>query len=49
MKDASVSAGYSFMKGTDTMKALKRASDKGRLQWAWLSLNVSPNLFTKKW
>jgi len=49
MPDASLSAGYSFMKGSKTMEALRRASDGGRLQWTWLTLNVSPRLFTKKW
>jgi len=49
MRDASLSAGYSFMKGTSTMRYLKNASDNGRLQWLWLSLSVSPRLFTTKW
>jgi len=49
MPDVSLSAGYSYMIGSETMEALKRANDEGRLSWAWLSLNVSPRLFTKKW
>ncbi len=44
-----LSAGYSLMVGTDTMKELKRASDAGRLQWVWLSLNVTPRIFSVKW
>ena len=47
-KDISLSAGYSFMTGTETMERLKRASGDGRLRWAWLSLNVNPCLFTAK-
>ena len=49
MGDAKLSAGYSLMVGSNTMKALKRASDNGRLQWIWLSLNITPHLFTTKW
>ena len=44
-----LSAGYSLMVGTDTMKELKRTSDSGRLQWVWLSLNVTPRIFSVKW
>ena len=46
---AKLSAGYSFMVGTDTMKELKRASESGRLHWAWLSLNITPRIFSTKW
>lgn len=44
-----LSAGYTLMVGTDTMKELKRTSDSGRLQWVWLSLNVTPRFFSAKW
>ena len=49
MPDASISAGYSYMRGGDTMEALKCSSKDKRLQWAWLSLSVSPRIFTAKW
>mgnify|MGYP002522359812 CR=1 FL=1 len=49
MKDVRVSAGYSFMRGTDTMVYLKRAKDDHQLQWAWLMLSVSPKVFTTMW
>lgn len=49
MKDVNLSAGYSYMIGTETMERLKRASDQGSLRWAWLSLGISPKLFTNKW
>ena len=49
MKDASIALGYSYMAGTETMERLKRATSEGSLQWAWLSLNVSPRIFSIKW
>ena len=45
----SLSAGYSFMQGTDTMAVLKRTSKNNRLQWGWLMLNVTPTFFKGKW
>ncbi len=49
MKDASLSAGYSFMRGTDTMVALKRTNNNRQLQWAWIMLSVSPKLLSTIW
>lgn len=49
VKDVSISAGYSYMTGTETMERLKRASGDGSLRWAWLSLNISPRIFSAKW
>ncbi len=49
MPDASISAGYSFMKGSDTMEALKCSSEDKRLQWAWITVAVSPRIFKTKW
>jgi hypothetical protein len=48
-RDISLSAGFSYMTGTETMERLKRASGDGSLRWAWLSLNITPRLFTTKW
>lgn len=48
-KDIRLSAGYSFMTGTETMEKLKRASDNGSLRWAWFSLNISPRIFAINW
>lgn len=45
----SVSAGYSFMHGTETMERLKRSTDKRQLHWGWLMLNVNPQIFKLKW
>lgn len=49
IKDIKLSAGFSFMTGTETMERLKRASDDGSMRWAWLSLNISPRIFTTRW
>lgn len=48
-RDISLSAGFSYMTGTETMERLKRASGDGSLRWAWLSLNITPRLFLTKW
>ena len=48
MKNASLSAGYTFMKGTETMEALKRTGDNHRLHWGWLMLTVRPTFFSTK-
>lgn len=48
-KDAKLSAGFSFMTGTDTMERLKRASDDNNLRWTWLTLTVSPRIFQTRW
>jgi hypothetical protein len=45
----SLSAGYSFMQGTETMEILKRSANKNRLQWAWVMLQVTPTFFSHKW
>ena len=48
-KDVHISAGFSYMTGTETMERLKRASGDGSLRWGWLSLNFTPRLFSAKW
>lgn len=49
MKDVKLSAGYSFMAGTDTMDAVK-GGDHGRWQdWGWVSLNINPKIFFTRW
>ena len=40
---------YEGMIGTETMERLKRATDEGSLGWGWLSLNITPKIFTTKW
>lgn len=48
-KLVSVSAGYTFMQGSETMEQLNRASEKRQLHWAWLMLSVKPTLFNTIW
>lgn len=49
MKEAKLSAGFSFMTGTETMQKLKLADNRNNLRWAWFSLVVSPSFFTSWW
>ena len=48
-KFVKVGAGYSFMRGTETMELLQRVSDKRRLHWGWVMLSVNPTIFTTSW
>lgn len=41
--------GMSYMVGTKNMQLLKRASEDGRLFWAWISLQAAPRLLNYKW
>ena len=45
----SLSTGYSFMQGTETMAVLKRSSNNNRLRWGWLMLRITPKFFSTKW
>ena len=49
LKDATIALGFSYMKGTDTMEALKRSTGRQQLHWGWLMLNFSPRVFSTKW
>ena len=48
-KYVKVGAGYSYMRGTETMEYLQRVSDKRRLHWGWVMLSVTPTIFTTNW
>ena len=48
-KAVSVSAGYTFMKGSETMELLNKVSEKRQLHWAWLMMTVTPKLYTSTW
>lgn len=48
-KAVSVAAGYTFMKGSETMELLNRVSEKRQLHWAWLMLSIKPTLFHTIW
>lgn len=47
-KEAKLSLGYSYMRGTETMVVLKRTSENRQLNWAWIMLNVSPKFLSGK-
>ena len=44
-----LSAGYSFMRGTETMYTLQHVSENHQLHWGWVMLNINPTLFTTTW
>ena len=47
--DVSLTAGFSFMIGTETMDRLKQGDDDKHVSWGWFSLNISPTLFKTRW
>lgn len=49
IKEVNISAGFSYMTGTETMKRLKRASNDGSLRWGWISLDITPRIFSVRW
>lgn len=49
MKDVKLSAGYSFMRGTKTMDAVKGGNHNSWQDWGWLSLNINPKVLFVKW
>lgn len=49
IKDVTLTAGYSYMKGTDTLQALRHTTGHNRLHWGWIMLNVTPRFLQVKW
>lgn len=49
IKDVTLSMGLSYMVGTKNMQLLKRASEDGRLFWAWISLTAAPRILNYGW
>ena len=49
MKDVSLSAGYSVMKGTKTMDNIKGGNHKRWQDWGWVSININPQILKVKW
>lgn len=49
IKEVTVSLGYSYMRGSKTMEALKRVDSERQLHWAWLNLIVRPRFLQIKW
>ena len=51
-KAVSVSAGYTYMHGTETMVILQQiqeVTEQRNLHWGWLMLSVKPTLFNTIW
>lgn len=48
-KDISLTAGFSYMHGTNTMDMLKQGTASKNVRWGWFSLFISPRLFSTKW
>lgn len=48
MPDVKLMAGYSVMLGTKTMDAVKGGDHKRWQDWGWVSINITPNLFSTK-
>ena len=49
MKDVKLSAGYSFMRGTETMDVVKGGNHKSWQDWGWVSVNINPRVLFVKW
>ncbi len=49
MKDVTLMAGYSTMIGTETMDLVKGGNHKSWQDWAWVTLNINPRIFSAKW
>lgn len=47
MKDVTLSAGYSVMRGTSTMDVVKGGDHRSWQDWGWISLNITPQLFSR--
>lgn len=45
--DVLLSAGYTFMHGTETMSLLKRSSEQNHLRWGWLMVIITPEFFRR--
>lgn len=48
MPDVKLMAGYSVMLGTKSMDVVKGGNHKRWQDWGWISINITPNLFTTK-
>ena len=47
-KSMALQAGYTFMKGGETMMQLRRIEEDNSLNWVWLQLVVSPSILSRK-
>ena len=51
-KAVSISAGYTYMRGTETMVILQQiqeVTEQRQLHWSWVMLSVKPTLFYTTW
>jgi hypothetical protein len=48
-RDVRLAVGASFMSGSETMERLKRTSANNNLRWGWITLVVTPRIFSTKW
>ena len=48
VKDVTVQGGYSMMFATETMEVFKGGNHKSWQDWAWLSVNINPRIFSTK-
>ncbi len=48
LPDVKLLAGYSFMLGTQTMDVVKGGDHNSWQDWGWISLNITPKLFSAK-
>ena len=48
MKDVTLQGGYSVMAATKTMQHYKGGNHNSWQDWAWVSLNVCPAIFSTK-
>lgn len=48
MPDVKLMAGYSFMVGNNRMDAVKGGNHKSWQDWGWVSINITPRLFSSK-
>ena len=49
MRDLTITAGYSFMLGTETFELLKGGNKDIWQDWGFITINFTPRLFTFKW
>lgn len=48
-KAISLSTGYSYMRGSETMELLNQVSEKRQLHWAWVMLSIKPTMLHTTW
>ena len=44
-----LSAGFSYLMGTETMAILQQLEETRRMRWGWLMLSITPKIYTTTW